>query len=138
MKFSNALVTLLRILGECPLVSNIMDGYLDNRYQVLKRPSKDPEIYHQQKEKASETEKTASALASWLMKRAESTFLNRIEEELAEGYEISTFPVWRLVDRHGNTLEESLEPQIGSARRPWKRSWEKGMMHTDGKKWLIK
>ena len=131
-------MTLLIILGECALVSNIMDEYLDNRYQVLKRPSKDPQIYHQQTEKAIALRKTASALASWLMKQAESTFLNDIEDKLAEGYKISLFHAWRLVDRHENNLEESLEPQIGSARRPWKKSVEQRMINTDGKKRLQK
>lgn len=59
-----ALVTLLIILGECPLVSRIMDEYLDSRYQVLKRPSKDPQIFHQQKQKANQTKNTASVLSS--------------------------------------------------------------------------
>lgn len=138
MKFSNTLVTLLIILGECPLVSRIMDEYLESRYQVLKRPSKDPQIFHQQTQTANQTIKTASVLASWLMKRQESTFLNHIEEKLAEGYKISILPVWRLLDRQRNTLEESLKRQVGSARRPWKQVWDQGMMNSDGKKWLLK
>lgn len=138
MKLSNALVTLLIILGDCPLLSSIMDEYLQSRYQVLKRPSRNLQIFHQQTLKADQTKQTASIVAMWLKERDESTFLNCIEVKLAEGYQISMFPVWQLLDKQGNILEERIEPQHGSARRPWKRVWIQGMMNTKGKKWRLK
>lgn len=64
-----------------------MDEYLDCRYKVLKRPSPDLKVYHRQRLKADETKKKAMILASWLMKNNESTFLNLIEEKLADGYQ---------------------------------------------------
>lgn len=137
MKFSNALVTLLIILGNCPLVSGIMDEYLQSRYQALKRPSPDPQIFRQQTLKADETRQTASILARWLMAQDDSTFLNRIEVKLASGYQISMFPAWQLVDRQGNILEKTIEPQRGSGRRPWKRVWVGGMINNEGKKWML-
>ena len=81
-----------------------MDEYLQSRYQVLERPSPDPQIFRQQTLKADQTRKTASMLPSWLTTQDESMFLNRIEVKLAEGYQISMFPVWQLVDRQRNIL----------------------------------
>lgn len=40
--------------------------------------------------------------------------LNHTEVKLVEGYQISMFPVRHLVDRQGNILEESIEPQKGN------------------------
>lgn len=131
-------MTLLIILRECSLLSSIMEEYLQSRYQVLKRQSPDPQIFHQQTLKANETKNKATTLASWLMKQDKSTLLNRIEVKLAQGYRISMFPVWQLVDRQGNILEESFEPQKASGRWPWRRVWIQGMMNTEGKKWLLK
>lgn len=64
-RFSSVLVTLLINLGDSPLLSSIMDEYL----QVIKRPSPDPQIFHQQTLKANETKNDATTLASWLMKQ---------------------------------------------------------------------
>lgn len=87
--------------------------------------------------KAEKTKTIASILASWLMEKNESSFLKTVEEKLAEGYEPAILLVWKLSDPEGNLVETNTEPQKASGRRPWKRSYSKGMIRKDGKKWIL-
>lgn len=106
-----------------------MDEYLECRYQVLKRPSVNPQAFRQQKLKVDQTKYMATTLASWLMEKGESTDINPIEEKVAEGYKISMFP-GKLFDQQS---KKSTEPQKTSGRRQWKRIWTKGMVDNEGK-----
>lgn len=79
----------------------------------------------------------AAILASWLMEQNGSKFLTVIEEKLAEGDKISMLRVWELLDRQGNLVEQSTEPQKASDR-PWKRGLSRGwMVNQEGEKWLL-
>lgn len=105
--------------------------------QSLKETVYRSENIHQQKLKADETKNEATILALWLRGKNKSTFLILIEGKQAEGYQISMLPLWALSANMGNKLGESTEPQKASGWRPWRRIWTKGMVNTEGKKWLL-
>lgn len=69
-----------------------------------------------QTRKADETRRTAMALARYLMKREESTFIQpQSRFKLAERYQISMFPG-----------EQSMETQKGSVRRALEEALDSG------------
>ena len=132
-------VTLLYLcsLDDCPLIPKIMDEFLECRYQVLKRPSNDPETFKQQKRKADQTKKRAKVLISWLRAKEESTPIKQIKEKLAEGYEVLMLSMWKLLDEQGDVKKISMKSQKGSGRRPWQHGLMEGMVDKNGKKWLM-
>lgn len=84
----------------------------------LSKVPNDPEAYSATEAKSTGGKRECSGICQLGLEATQDlTKIRRIEVKLSQGYYMKLIPVWRLLDKEGNTIDISLEPQKGSGRR---------------------